>query len=158
MKGFLSNTVLILLVRVLLGSLFVIASLDKIADVHAFASSILNYKIIDEPVATLVATILPWLELMCGLGLITGIYPKTSALLVTAMLVAFTALVASAMLRGLDISCGCFTQDPSADKIGWLKIFENCGMILLGVYLILAKDRNIAWSHIFGARANEQAQ
>jgi uncharacterized membrane protein YphA (DoxX/SURF4 family) len=158
MKGFLSNTVLILLVRVLLGSLFVIASLDKIADVHAFASSILNYKIIDEPVATLVATILPWLELMCGLGLIIGIYPKTSALLVTAMLVAFTALVASAMLRGLDISCGCFTQDPSADKIGWLKIFENCGMILLGVYLILAKDRNIAWSHIFGARANEQAQ
>ncbi len=158
MKGFLSNTVLILLVRVFLGALFIIASLDKITDVHSFVSSILNYKIVDEPLAMIVATILPWLELFCGIALVIGIYPKTSALLITAMLIAFTLLVASAMLRGLDISCGCFTQDPSADKIGWQKIFENCGMMLLGVYLLFAKDGDSSWLRLFGKRAGEQSQ
>jgi hypothetical protein len=52
------------------------------------------------------------------------------------MLFVFTILIIVAMLRGLDISCGCFTQDPSADKIGYKKILENIGMILLGIYLI----------------------
>lgn len=157
MKGLLSNTVLILLVRVFLGSLFIVASLDKITDVHAFATSILNYRIIDEPLATLIATVLPWFELFCGLGLVIGIYPKTSALLVTTILVVFTALVASAMLRGLDISCGCFTQDPVAGKIGWRKILENCGMILLGFYLILAQDRTSTWLHVFRKRSKTQS-
>ena len=158
MKRILSNKVLILLARLFLGALFIIASLDKIADVNAFASSILNYKIIGESQALLVATILPWLELFCGLGLIIGIFPKTSAFFITAMLVTFTVLVASAMLRGLDISCGCFTQDPTAGKIGWQKIFENCGMIVLGLFLIFAHDRNLSWLQLFGKRSDAQEQ
>ncbi len=149
---------LILLARLFLGALFVIASLDKIADVNAFAASILNYRIIGESQALIVATILPWLEFFCGLGLIIGIFPKTSAFFITTMLVAFTVLVASAMLRGLDISCGCFTQDPNAGKIGWQKILENCGMIVLGLYLIFAHDRNLSWLHLFGKQSDAQKQ
>jgi putative oxidoreductase len=158
MKRLLSNTVLILLVRIFLGALFIVASLDKITDVNAFAASILNYKIVDASLATLAATILPWLELFCGLGLIVGIFPKTSAFLITAMLVAFTALVASALIRGLDISCGCFTQDPHAGRIGLQKILENCGMIVLGLYSMFAEDRSISLLHIFGKRSNAQNQ
>ncbi len=158
MKKILTNTVLILLARLFLGALFIIASLDKIADANAFASSILNYKIIGESQALIVATVLPWLELFCGLGLIIGIFPKTSAVLLTAMLVVFTVLVASAMLRGLDISCGCFTQDPNAGRIGWQKIIENCGMIVLGIYLIFAHDRNLGWLQLFGKRSDAQTQ
>lgn len=156
MKSFLSNTILILLARVFLGGLFVIASLDKITNTHAFIVSILNYKAVDITLATLTATILPWLELLCGLGLILGLYPRGSALLITAMLLAFTLLVASALLRGLDISCGCFTQDPSADKIGYRKILENCGMMLVGIYLLFTRDRDLTWINFFRQRSNVQ--
>lgn len=156
MKSFFSNTILILLARVFLGGLFVVASLDKITNTHAFIVSILNYKVIGITLATLTATILPWLELLCGLGLILGLYPRGSALLLTAMLLAFTLLVASALFRGLDISCGCFTQDPNADKIGYRKILENCGMMLVGIYLMFTREKGLTWINFFRQRSNVQ--
>ena len=122
MKSILTNPILILLVRISLGGIFVISSLDKLADPGAFTLSILNYKVIGYTLAALTATILPSLELLCGLSLILGLYPRTSALLITLMLIVFTILVISALLRGLDISCGCFSQDPGVSKIGYGKI------------------------------------
>ncbi len=149
MKSLLSNTILILLVRIFLGGLFVVASLDKIVDPHAFALSILNYKIVGPTLAMTIATILPSLELLCGLSLFLGLYPRASALWITTMLFIFTILVISALLRGLDISCGCFTQDPNASKIGYQKILENCGMIILGVYLMFVENYGITLFHLF---------
>jgi uncharacterized membrane protein YphA (DoxX/SURF4 family) len=149
MKSLLTNSVIILLVRVFLGGLFIVASLDKIANPDTFAASILNYKIVGSSFALIIATILPSLELLCGLNLILGIYPRTSALLITLMLFSFTLLVLSALFRGLDISCGCFTQDPTASKIGYHKILENMGFMLLGVYLLFVRNYGITILQFF---------
>jgi uncharacterized membrane protein YphA (DoxX/SURF4 family) len=143
MKSLLSNTILILLVRIFLGGLFVVAGLDKITDSQAFVNSVLQYKIIGPTPAMCTATILPSLELLCGLSLIIGLYPRGCTLLITIMLVGFTVLVASALIRGLDISCGCFTQDPNVSKIGYQKILENCGLIVLSVWLFFVRDQGI---------------
>jgi uncharacterized membrane protein YphA (DoxX/SURF4 family) len=143
MKSLLSNTILILLARIFLGGLFVVAGLDKITDSQAFANSVLQYKVVGPTLAMWTATILPSLELLCGLSLIIGLYPRGCTLLITIMLVGFTILVASALMRGLDISCGCFTQDPNASKIGYQKILENCGLIVLSVCLLFVRDQGI---------------
>ncbi|MGD0035955.1 MAG: MauE/DoxX family redox-associated membrane protein [Bacteroidota bacterium] len=143
MKSLLSNTILILLVRIFLGGLFVVAGLDKITDSQAFANSILQYKVVGPTLAMCTATILPSLELLCGISLIIGLYPRGCTLLITIMLVGFTILVASALMRGLDISCGCFTQDPNVSKIGYKKILENCGLIVLSVWLLFVRDQGI---------------
>jgi uncharacterized membrane protein YphA (DoxX/SURF4 family) len=148
MKFIFSHPLFILLLRVLLGSIFIISGLDKIADMNAFIHSIANYQLVGTEIATLVATILPWLEILCGLGLILGIYPRASAFIITFMLIIFTVLVGSAMIRGLDISCGCFSQDSSVAKIGWTKIVENLAMILIGIYLASIKDWNFVLEHI----------
>ena len=133
----LSHPVLIFVIRIFLGALFIVASIDKIMSPEAFAVSIQNYKIINGNIALLVATILPPLELLTGACLILGIYPKTSSLLITSMLAIFTLLVITALIRGLDISCGCFTQDPNASKIGLQKIADNIGLIILGIWVTL---------------------
>jgi uncharacterized membrane protein YphA (DoxX/SURF4 family) len=143
MKSLLSNPIFILIVRAFLGGLFVVSSLDKIIYPEAFTVSILNYKVVDETFAILTATTLPWLELICGFLLIIGVYSRTSALILTTLLMGFTILIVSALIRGLDISCGCFTQDPNAEKIGYRKILENVGFILMGVYLVFAKVEGI---------------
>ncbi len=140
MKSIFTNTILILLIRVFLGGLFIVASLDKITDPAAFATSILNYKVVGPTLAMVIATVLPSLELLCGLSLILGLYPRTSSLLITLMLVGFTILILSALLRGLDISCGCFAQDPNVSKIGYIKILENVGMIILGAWLLFVQN------------------
>jgi putative oxidoreductase len=150
-----AHPIVILLARILLGGLFILASLDKIADPNAFATSILNYKVIGETLAMTAATILPLFELACGLLLILGIYPRTSALLITGLLAIFTVLVISAMARGLDISCGCFTQDPNASKIGYQKIFENTGMILVGIFLVIKSSPEFSILRLFSQRSVE---
>ncbi len=58
------------------------------------------------------------------------------ALIVVAlMLFVFTLAVIAALLRGLDISCGCFTQDPQAGKIGWMKVVQNLSLFFLSIFL-----------------------
>lgn len=135
MKNFRSSEYNVLTARVFLGALFVIASIDKIADPAAFAQSILNYRILAGPSVTFLATIIPWLELLSGLCLLAGVLLRGSSLLIGALLVIFTGSVISALVRGLDISCGCFTQDPGTADIGWFKIVEN--IVLTGVSVFL---------------------
>ena len=54
-----------LLARLLIGSLFIYASIYKIFDPSAFAASIRNYGLIPPIYSNLIALTLPWLELGC---------------------------------------------------------------------------------------------
>ncbi|HET8645042.1 MAG TPA: MauE/DoxX family redox-associated membrane protein, partial [Vicinamibacteria bacterium] len=78
-----------------LGALFVYASLDKIAAPRDFARIIYHYRLIGPSAslgfvpANLLAVVLPWVELLCGLLLITGLWRREAAVLTAAMLVMF---------------------------------------------------------------------
>lgn len=135
MKTLLSNPHLVLLTRIFLGLLFVVGSLEKIVDPAAFAHSIGNYKLLPPWLPMTAATVLPWIELLCGFCLLFGIFIRGSSFLVSTLLIVFTLAVVSGILRGLDISCGCFTQDPAADKIGWMKVLQNSTLIVLSLFL-----------------------
>jgi uncharacterized membrane protein YphA (DoxX/SURF4 family) len=158
MKSLLSNTSLILLARIFLGALFVVASLDKISDPQAFAQSILQYKVIGSTLALGTATILPPLELLCGLSLILGLYPRGCTLITSVMLIVFTVMVSSALLRGLDISCGCFSQDPQVSKIGYQKIAENCGLIIVSVWLFFVPNKGINLLRLFRKQSHKSLE
>jgi len=147
LKRFLSNEFNILTARVFLGSILLVASIDKIADPAAFAKSIEDYRILSGPVVAGFATVLPWAELLCGLSMIFGMVIPGSALLTGSMLSVFTLAVLSALIRGLDISCGCFSQDPAAARIGWIKIGENIILILISAFLYLAPSIRFSLEH-----------
>lgn len=125
------------LVRCLLAAIFLAASLSKINAITDFAHSILNYKLFSWHFALIVATILPWLELLCSFSLLLGIYQRAATIILLFLLSVFTLLVLWTLIIGLDISCGCFTQDPQASRIGWLKVVENCGLLLLAIFLLV---------------------
>jgi uncharacterized membrane protein YphA (DoxX/SURF4 family) len=158
MKSSLSHNILILIIRVFLGSLFVVAGLDKMTDPQVFANTILQYKVIGPTLAMWTATVLPSLEILCGLSLLVGLYRRGSELLMTLLLVSFTVLVSSALMRGLDISCGCFSQDPDVSKIGYRKILENCGLIFLCVWLMIAKNQDIDLKQFFRRQSNTSSE
>ena len=75
--------------RILLGAIFVYASLDKILDPAAFAQAIANYQILPPAWVNAVALMLPWLEAVSGICLITGKLMRGSALAITLMLIVF---------------------------------------------------------------------
>lgn len=131
-----TRNISITLVRIVLGVVFIFASFEKIADPTAFAASISGYRIVASDPALMIGTVLPWIELLCGLGLLLGLFVRGSALLALIMLSLFTVVVLSALVRGLDISCGCYTQDPSAERIGWWKVGENAVLILMSLLVL----------------------
>lgn len=100
-------------VRVLLGAIFIYAALPKIADPVAFAGSVANYRILPYFWSYVAAAVLPFLELICGILLVTGFRVRTGALIIGALNLAFIAALFSVIARGLDIDCGCFKQGGS---------------------------------------------
>ena len=155
MKSLLSNDYVAIAVRIFVGFLFIFASVDKIAAPDAFAASISNYKLLGTMAASVIATVLPWVELLCGFGLVFGAFPRGSSLILTTLLVVFTVAVFTALFRGLDISCGCFTQDPQAGKVSWEKITENLGLILLTTFLFYSTSVKFTLEHYLSNHANE---
>lgn len=149
-KSILNNTYTILIARLVLGALFIVASFDKIADPLAFAASITNYKLTSSFVALASATVLPWIELICGVLLLLGFLRNGAGLVLMCLMAVFTVAVISALARGLDISCGCFTQDPTAARIGWWKVGENIGLLLLSAIVTFSKNPALSVEQMFG--------
>ncbi len=134
MASMLSNKYLILGARIVLGLVFIIASIDKIAFPDAFAANIQAYGLTPYPLVNLMALILPWLELICGIFLLTGVLVRSSAAIISALLVIFIVAIVIALVRDLKIDCGCFGKDHLT-PIGWDRVLEDIGLLLLGIYL-----------------------
>ena len=94
--------------RLLVGGVFIWAGVLKILDPLEFAQDIANYRMISRNLSFFVALVLPWLEVLCGILLILGIFRSASSLLLTGMLSVFLVLIAVTLFRGLDVNCGCF--------------------------------------------------
>lgn len=97
--------------RLIIGGVFLYASWDKLLHPAAFAEAIDHYHIIPYGVLHPMAHGLPVLELLIGTALILGVCRKGAALLASGLMVVFLVAISSALLRGLDISCGCFHTD-----------------------------------------------
>jgi uncharacterized membrane protein YphA (DoxX/SURF4 family) len=103
-----------LLARIGLGLLFVYASYDKILDPEAFARIIQNYRLLPASMIRPTALWLPWIELLCGLALVSGRMLKGSLLIINVLMLIFTAALGLNLWRGIDTSCGCFSVGTDA--------------------------------------------
>ena len=117
--------------QIAIGVVFAWSGLAKLGDLHGFADQVHNFRMVPIFAENLVALSLPWIELVAALALILGIRARAGAVLVTGMLAVFTVAIIVALIRGLDIECGCFgTSDAS--RVGLVKIAENLGMLVVG--------------------------
>ena len=128
---------------IVVGAVFVYASLSKIEDPRAFAKIVYHYQVIGPSAtlgfvpANLLAVALPWLELIAGVLLVTGVWRREAALVSAVMLAVFVAAVGSTLARGIDIqNCGCFALDESGRAAGWKLIAGD--LALLAASLVVA--------------------
>lgn len=133
-NNILDNPYLNLVSRILIGLLFIFAAVPKIADPALFAKEIGNYGIIPFFFLNIMSLTLPWVELICGIFLMSGLRLKTSSAISIFLYTIFTLAVAIALIKGLSIKCGCHTK-ITADNVGIRKIIENCGLLLLCIYI-----------------------
>ena len=131
---------LILVIRILLGIIFLYASYDKIMDPGKFARSIANYHIVPFGLENSIAIILLWLELFIGVGLIAGIMVDGAAGITGSLLVIFILLILQAILRGFNIECGCGLKE--GEMVGWTKILENI-VFLFASCMVYSRQKNL---------------
>jgi uncharacterized membrane protein YphA (DoxX/SURF4 family) len=134
-----------------LGAVFIYASLDKIAHPLDFARIVYRYRLAG-PSATLgvvpanaFALILPWLEAIIGVLLVTGFWRREAAAITAALLVMFLVAVGYVMWQGIDVEhCGCFTVGGEGRSAGWTLIASDLGLLAAALYVLLVPPRTVA--------------
>jgi len=124
------------IVAILIGGLFIYAGAVKIIDPVEFARDIDNYKMLPWQPSVWLALYLPWLEIFCGLALITRVFFRGGVFIVTALMSLFIIASIAAKARGLDVSCGCFGHASKYLNFSWHLVLD---FLLLGGLLLLWK-------------------
>lgn len=130
----LTHPTVALAARLLLGSIFIAASLDKVIHPEPFARAVYNYRLLPDVAVNVVALWLPWLELMGGALLVVGVWLRGSILVLTGLLVAFLGALGFNLARGLDVACGCFSI-RSKDPVTVLTLLRDSLFLIVALYL-----------------------
>ncbi|MBI3008488.1 MAG: DoxX family membrane protein [Candidatus Omnitrophica bacterium] len=136
------NSYLLLFLRLFVGGVFIYASIDKIAHPAQFAHAIENYRILPHFLVNIFAIILPWVELVAGLLLISGVWSGASALIISGLLTMFIIAITAGLLRGLDISCGCFTTS-GGENLGLSLILRDVILLLITTHILINSNSHI---------------
>jgi uncharacterized membrane protein YphA (DoxX/SURF4 family) len=137
----LSNSWIELAARWFLGATFIYASYSKILAPAVFAKIIYGYDLFPAMLINLFAILLPFVELIAGLALIIGFYPRSAALIVNGMLLAFIVSLSINLIRGHEFDCGCFTigADSQSTFSGPLLI-RDVIYFALGIYVFFYRN------------------
>jgi len=119
--------------RWILGITFIYASYYKIMSPADFAKMVYGYNLFPEALINLIAIFLPFVELISGLSLLLGIYPRSAALIINGLLLAFIILLTINIIRGHEFDCGCF----SAKETGSPKMMAQMMVVRDVIYLIM---------------------
>lgn len=134
--------------QILLGILFIVAAWPKLMDPPGFAQALWAYKLFPAWSLKPLAMALPWLELICGLLLVLGVWIRAAATWIALLLLGFILALSINLARRNPVDCGCFslpgrttsTEERLTDMR--LSILRDLGMLVLAI-LILAERRRI---------------
>jgi putative oxidoreductase len=126
--------------RIGLAGLYLFAAVPKILDPWSFARAIHNFRILPDAVIPLLSVWLPAFEAVAAVAVATGILYRGGLLALSAMSAAFALGIFSAMVRGLDIDCGCFGSAASSRaSLGHLAL--NVASLAAGIILLAARGQ-----------------
>ena len=118
--------------ELIVGVVFLITAWGKMGDVSSFGELIIKYGL---PFFSILAPLIVAFEALCGLMLVFRLWPRATAAVTAAMLVAFTsAFFYANNFRGV-ADCGCFgSLGPSAPA--WLTYSRNAVLLVLCLLII----------------------
>jgi uncharacterized membrane protein YphA (DoxX/SURF4 family) len=149
-----SRQVRTVLVRWILGALFIGMGLNKALHPVDFLKLVRQYGIVQDPyLLNVIAATLPWFEVFCGALLLFGVAVRGAALLLVLMLVPFTSLVLRHALTNpafhglpfcsIKFDCGCGAGEVFICR----KLVENSLLTLLAGWLVVARGRRLCVRH-----------
>jgi uncharacterized membrane protein YphA (DoxX/SURF4 family) len=126
------------LARLALAAVWIASGAIKLSDPHGTVASVKAYELIPDDLVSLVANVLPFLELALGLLLLFGVGVRIVAVLSGIVLLVYIAGIAQSWARGLTIDCGCFGgggQVAAGQTHYPQEILRDTGFLLLALWL-----------------------
>lgn len=140
----LAHPATLLALRLVLAAVFIYAAVQKIGRPLLFADEIRAYGVVDYGTPLyLMAIVLPWLELLCGVALVTGAALRGAALVLVALNALFITVIAfraAALVRAgtpffrVFFDCGCGFEPTYA----WKKLIEDAALLAAAAIVLLA--------------------
>ena len=109
LKTFQGRGLVFLLVRMGLGLAFITAAWPKIMDPAGFAKILYGYDLFPGVSINLLALWVPWVELLAGFCLLTGMWAGPGLVVINTLLISFIAMISFNLARGHSFDCGCFS-------------------------------------------------
>jgi len=134
-RSWANRRVLDAILRLFLGGFYVLAGALKVPNPGKFAEAVANYRLLPHEAVNLAAITLPWIEIVAGLFLIFGVWRLASAWLINGLTLMFIGAITSAVVRGLNVECGCFGT-VGGRKVGLTAIAEDVVLLAVGLWLI----------------------
>ena len=135
--------------RLAIAALFLFAAWQKLkpgselvvdSGPQKFAMAISSFKILPEHLVHLAAGVIPWLEVLCAVLVLLGVWTRAAATVLTLLMIGFTAAVISVLLRQMSLTCGCFgnlTLLCPKGTMSWCKVGENAVILVPCVLVAL---------------------
>ena len=137
MTKYLTHPWLTIRVQLALGAIFIIAAIPKIADPPSFAHMIYNYRILPAGLINISSLVMPWVELLCGIALVLGVWRRAALSIITILLLVFIVAISINLARGNAIDCGCFNVSLAnrtiEQRLGDMRldILRDLGMLFM---------------------------
>jgi hypothetical protein len=127
-------------IRIVLASVLLFGGLAKLRAPYQFLASVYGYEVTGPFLSLVIATVLPWLEVVVAVCLWAKILYRGALAMSILLTAIFSLAVGVALYRQLDISCGCFMAD---DKISYFTFIRSLALLMASVLgLTLAMRRS----------------
>jgi putative oxidoreductase len=127
---------------------FFASAIPKLLYPKSFILAVLEYRVLPTRLSWLYARLLPPLELLLALLLLSGTAVRSSAIVVALLLLSFMTAVSINLVRGRDLDCHCFGKTHRR-SIGWGLLLQDGALLSAAIALAVITGTWIApvpWS------------
>ena len=142
--------------RMVLAAIFLASAAGKLIDIDRYSvGAVYEFHILPGALAHVYGLALPYIELICALGLLFGVLTRLSALGIGGLSISFFVAKGIILLRGQDIVCGCF--GPITSTLASVSIYADPPILLMALAVMLAPLASRSWLSI-GKRLSGRAR
>lgn len=123
-----------ILLSIALGIIFLASAVPKLRHPRGFILAVLEYRVLPPRLSWFYGRLLPPLEFLLALLLLTGTAVRTAAAILSALLLSFIAAIGFNLARGRDLDCHCFGKAVKR-PVGWSLLLQD--IALLGAALAI---------------------
>ena len=138
------NGYVVLVCRLIIAGIFLTSAYGKLVDIERYSvDAVYNFGVLPMFLARPFGLIMPFIELLCALGLLFGVLTRLSALGIALMSVAFFIAKAIVLSQGRSIECGCF--GAVIDTLASVTIFMDIPVMILALVVMFSVPEARHW-------------